>query len=158
MRHSKAVKAKDLADIERPLKKKGIKDARAAAEYLKDKNQIPDYIVTSNAKRSVQTWEAMKTYLSPVGLHEKNHFLYLKGQDFYYDALQNIPDFYDYALLIGHNPDMQIFLSDFLKCHEATFLESKLPTSTIISLKVEIKSWSMLSKKSNILSIDKFFT
>jgi len=158
MRHAKAVKSKDLADIERPLKKKGIKDVLSAAEYLKDNDQIPDYIVTSNAKRSVQTWDVMKKHLSPVGLHEKNHFLYLKGQEFYNDAIKNIPDFYDNALLIGHNPDIQGFLGDFLKSDEKDILEGKFSTSTIISLRLNIKSWGTLSKNSDLLVLGLFFT
>ena len=149
MRHAKSVKSKDYSDMMRPLKKKGINDAIAAAETLKLKKQVPDYIITSNAKRAVQTWEVMKMHLSPVGLHERNHFLYLKGKEFYYDAIKNIPDFYDNALIIGHNPDILNFLHDISEKSSQNLpyiAEDKFPTSSIISLKLPINSWIKLEK------------
>ena len=49
----------------------------------------------------------MKNVISPVGLHEKNYCLYLKGKKFDAEFIKNIPDFYDNALIISHNPDVK---------------------------------------------------
>ena len=39
----------DLADIDRPLKNRGVNDAIIVGERLKDRDIIPDLIFTSNA-------------------------------------------------------------------------------------------------------------
>lgn len=155
MRHAKAVKSKDMSDLDRPLKEKGIEDAIKVAKILQKSQNIPDYIITSNAVRAVQTWNVMKSHLSPVGQQIKSHFLYLKGAAFYYDAVKNIPDYYDNALLIGHNPDIFEFLQGVVKQSQQSSdlkIKDKFPTSSIISLKFSVNIWSsIISSEKNYI-------
>ena len=56
VRHAKSSWA-DLSakDIDRPLNKRGIRDAPVMSKMCKDRNVIPDLMITSNAKRASET-------------------------------------------------------------------------------------------------------
>lgn len=56
VRHAKSSWAYEgIADIDRPLKKRGITDAHLMAKLLKEKINRPDVFVSSSANRALHT-------------------------------------------------------------------------------------------------------
>jgi phosphohistidine phosphatase len=108
MRHAKSDwSASGLADFDRPLSKRGRKDARRMSEWLAEQVKSPLCIISSPAQRALQTCEFVCT-----ALHEDEYSLHY--DDDLYDA--DIGDVLDVIkrhkkresslLIIGHNPAM----------------------------------------------------
>ena len=56
LRHAKSAWP-DVADHERPLARRGRKDAPVAGRWLRAAGLVPDRVVCSTAKRARQTWQ-----------------------------------------------------------------------------------------------------
>jgi phosphohistidine phosphatase len=57
LRHAKSEWPDGVADPDRPLARRGRKDAPAAGRWLRQTGQIPDLVLCSPARRARQTWE-----------------------------------------------------------------------------------------------------
>jgi len=142
MRHAKSSwKEKDIPDQERPLNKRGRKDAPQMGKLLKEKELIPNVILCSSAKRTVSTAEDVmdKADIKKKTLRLLDSF-YLAEPDVYLKELCELPDDIEKVLVIGHNPGLEGLLQIL-----SGRIES-LPTSAIAYLSVPIKSWKDLSE------------
>jgi phosphohistidine phosphatase len=63
LRHAKSEWPDDVADPERPLARRGRKDAPAAGRWLRATGQVPDLVVCSPARRARETWELVQDAL-----------------------------------------------------------------------------------------------
>ena len=73
MRHAKSSwKDSDLKDFDRPLNKKGKKDAPMMGRLIKDQELVPEVIFCSPAQRTVQTIEA---FVEACGYQGDIHYL-----------------------------------------------------------------------------------
>ena len=60
LRHAKSSwKHPDVNDHDRPLNKRGKRDAPYMGELLRDKHLVPDFIISSTAKRARSTAKAV---------------------------------------------------------------------------------------------------
>lgn len=140
MRHAKSSwKDDQLNDHQRPLKKRGIKDAKNMGKYLKSKDHVPGRIVCSTAERAVQTADV----LSKACKYSKEIFymdkLYMAETGDFFEIIKDLPDDIHSVMLIGHNPGMEAFLQILTRKVES------LPTASIAYLKIPVKSWSELN-------------
>ena len=72
-RHAKSSwKNPDLDDYDRPLNKRGIRDAPFIGKKLKEKNILPDLIISSPAIRAITT---AKELAAQMGYPEENIIL-----------------------------------------------------------------------------------
>ena len=103
LRHAKS-DWPDGPDRDRPLAKRGRRDAPVTGRWLRDHGYLPDAVVCSAARRTRQTWELLAPELgaSPSVTFEPRAYaasaltlLYLIGE---------LPAASRTALLIGHNP------------------------------------------------------
>jgi|SRR5271157_1328864 len=140
MRHAKSSwKSHDLPDRERPLSKRGLKDAAKMGSLLFDRELVPQIILSSSAVRAKMTAE---TITQKTGFSGKIDYLddfYLAEPSHYEDALKNLPDDVERVLLIGHNPGLEGLVQTLGGEVEA------LPTSAIAYLVVPVKQWSQLN-------------
>jgi phosphohistidine phosphatase len=140
MRHAKSSwKEPELADHERPLNKRGEKDAPRMGRLLKDKKLVPDHIFSSTAVRARQTVE---------GLVDKSGFkhnidyidgLYMAEPSGVIEILKQTPDKVDSVLLVGHNPGLEGLVQILSRKVES------LPTGSIARLSLPIDRWEELS-------------
>ncbi|HTX79360.1 MAG TPA: histidine phosphatase family protein [Longilinea sp.] len=140
MRHAKSSwKFPELSDRDRPLNKRGEKDAPRMGKLLKEKELIPDRIYSSTAVRACKTAEAVAEKVD-----YKNEIIYL---DSLYmaepaaivDVLKTVPDDAKCVLLVGHNPGMEGLVQ--ILSHKV----ESLPTAAVAYIKLPIKSWSEFS-------------
>lgn len=103
LRHAKSAWP-DVPDRDRPLAKRGRRDAPVMGRWLRDHGYLPDVVVCSVARRTRQTWELVAPELggSPSVTFEPRAYeasaltlLYLARE---------LPSAGRAALLIGHNP------------------------------------------------------
>jgi phosphohistidine phosphatase len=139
MRHAKSSwKATDLSDRERPLNKRGKKDAPRMAEVIVEKELVPQHILTSPAVRSLDTAKALAASMHFSGEIEIVDALYMAEAEVYVEELRQVSDSFERVLLIGHNPGLESLLQIL-----SGKLES-LPTCTLAHLSLPVNSWADL--------------
>ncbi len=106
LRHAKS-DWPDVPDRQRPLAKRGRRDAPVVGRWLRGHGYLPDVVICSTARRTRQTWELMAPELggSPSVTFEPRAYeasaltlLYL---------VRELPGTCRAGLLIGHNPAIQ---------------------------------------------------
>ena len=105
-RHAKSSwKNPELMDIDRPLNKRGKKDAPFMGKALNDKGIKPDLIVTSPANRARLTAESIA---KEIGYKKKdivlNEDLYEFSSTGFIEVIQHFDSEFNSVIMFGHNP------------------------------------------------------
>ena len=153
VRHGKACEPEEaFEDIDRPLKARGTRDARAIAKALKDKHIIPEKIVTSHAARACHTAtifaECLHIPAEEIRLTAKLYEFSLKSVT---HLIGETDEKIKSLLLVGHNPTFTFAANEFLK--DPIF---ELPTSGVAVLNFNTESWKSISKE-NLTKFELFF-
>jgi phosphohistidine phosphatase len=141
LRHAKSSwKEPGLDDHERPLNKRGKRDAPRMGRLLKDEDLLPDLILSSTAARARATAEMVvdaSRYKGPLVFTPD---LYEAVPQAYVNALRGLDDQVESAMVIGHNPGVQQLLRTL------TGTEPTLPTAALAKVELEISTWSELDQ------------
>jgi phosphohistidine phosphatase len=142
------------ADFERPLAKRGLKDAPRMGEVLALFECVPDRIISSPAMRARQTTElAVKACGYRKSVHWADSFYGGTCEDLII-ALQALPDAIERPMLIGHNPTLEETVALLLaRCGEDWSEEFaiRIPTAGLVCLDVGITHWADLEPGDGIL-------
>jgi phosphohistidine phosphatase len=140
LRHAKSSWSDSgLSDHERPLKKRGLRDAPRIGELLAEQDLVPDVILCSTAVRARQTAERVR---ASCGREVPLHFtkeLYLAGPGRYLDLLAELPDATRRAMVVGHNPGLEELVTVL------TEEEQTLPTAALAWIQLAVETWSELA-------------
>jgi phosphohistidine phosphatase len=115
LRHAKAVHEPGLRDEDRGLTKRGMRDATAAGEAIREAGLIPGRVLCSAALRTRQTWQQVSAALGEAADRAKVSYersLYLADADDLLEAVRHGPDLAGTVLLVGHNPASQELVVD----------------------------------------------
>jgi phosphohistidine phosphatase len=140
MRHAKSSwKDVDLVDHDRPLNKRGKKDAPRIGKLLRDERIVPELILTSSARRARDTAEAVAdaSGYTPEIRHLPN--FYQADVETFLDTLSVLPPDIDRVMIVGHNPDLEE-LVDYLTDENLT-----LPTAALVKIDLPIQSWGEMA-------------
>lgn len=138
LRHAKSSwKFPDLADHERPLNKRGKRDAPKIGNLLKEKDLVPDLIISSTAVRAERTAKMVAKASRYKGNVALTNSLYAAGADAYIDVLRNLQDKYNIVLVVGHNPGLEELVK-ILSGEEHHIM----PTCALAHVRLDIQSWS----------------
>lgn len=137
LRHAKSgLKHGDLPDHERPLNKRGKKQGPEMGILLKELRLAPDYIISSTAKRAVDTSKAVAESCGYSGKISYNSMLYHQASaEQYIAVLSVVPDNYTKVLIVGHNPTLENLIE------KLTNRIVLMKTCSLARMDVEIKSW-----------------
>src|SRR5690348_12650091 len=95
LRHAKSSwKHPKLADHDRPLNKRGKRDAPRMGRLLKKEHLVPDIIISSTAIRARTTAKAVAKASGYQGEITFNRSLYAAGPQAYIDVLHDLSDQY----------------------------------------------------------------
>lgn len=140
MRHAKSSwDKKDQDDRERPLSKRGKKNAPQMGELLKENRAIPEVILASAAVRARQTAELLMEATDYRGDVCFLNSLYLAEVEVCVQEVRRLPDRVNCALLLGHNPGLETLLQ------MTTGRVESLPTGAVAYLNLPIDSWDHFS-------------
>jgi phosphohistidine phosphatase len=98
-------------DFDRPLNKRGLRNAPRMGRWLKEKRPVPDRIISSPARRAESTVNAVIRELGlakDVVVYEDD--LYLGDCHALLQALERFPDTSQCGLMVGHNPGLEDLL------------------------------------------------
>jgi phosphohistidine phosphatase len=115
VRHAKSAWPDGVRDAQRPLNKRGRRDAPAAGRWLRDQVGHVDAVVCSPATRTRQTWELIAAELDGAPAPAFDERVYAAAAETLIAVVRGISDDVGSALLVGHNPgvaDLVAMLAD----------------------------------------------
>jgi phosphohistidine phosphatase len=135
MRHAKSDWSTNVDDFDRPLNKRGHKEAKKMGAWLKRQKLVPDLIVSSPAKRAKQTIRIVCEQLGkdvPDIIWDDR--IYETGV---HDLLQVVTEHGKSAkrmLLTGHNPGLDHLVDYLVKDEPSRSATGKLMTTAAIAI------------------------
>lgn len=137
MRHAKSCwKQAELSDHDRPLNKRGKRDAPRMGRLLRQQGLIPDLILSSTAKRARKTVAAVSKNSGFQGKIVTTSDLYHAGLDDFRSALTQAPNNFQSVMIVGHNPGLEILVEELSGKHE------RFPTGALAYLSLPITRWN----------------
>jgi len=136
IRHAKSSwEDPSLRDFDRPLNKRGKRDAPKMARYLKDLQVQPDLIISSPAKRAKSTARFFQKELGnpPIALETE---IYEASTLDIFHVVQTIEEQYSLVFIFGHNPTFTSIANQF-----TDELITNVPTCGIVKIECNINSW-----------------
>jgi phosphohistidine phosphatase len=130
----------ELHDHDRPLNKRGNKEAPIVGKYLKENDLVPDLILSSTARRARDTARAVLEESGFSGEIDLRQDLYLSDAACYIDILRSLPDDASRVLVVGHNPDLEELLTLL------TDATQHITTATLAHIDLPISSWQELNE------------
>jgi phosphohistidine phosphatase len=141
LRHAKSSwKKDDLPDHERPLNKRGKREAPEVGKYLKEEQLVPDLILTSTARRAHDTATAVAEACGFDGQVELYQDLYMSDTASYLNILRCMPEVAKRVLVVGHNPDVEDLLTLL------TDVQKHMTTAALAVIDLPISTWEELNE------------
>jgi phosphohistidine phosphatase len=143
VRHAHAkVQDPPVTDFERPLSRRGKSEAKATAVLLLAQGLIPDLMIASPAKRTLQTAAILVRELH-VAERQLRHdeTLYLATADALLNVLRGTGPRIEHLMIIGHNPGISV-LANFLAPEAAL---GEFATAAACTMEFEVGSWSAIN-------------
>jgi phosphohistidine phosphatase len=141
LRHAKSSwKQAEQADQDRPLNKRGKKEAPKVGKYLKENDLIPNLILSSSARRAYDTAQVVAEECGFEGNIDLYQDLYLSEPACYLDILHCLPDDARRVLVVGHNPDVEELLTLL------TDVSEHMTTAALAVIDLPISSWQELNE------------
>lgn len=140
LRHAKSDWSNsNISDFDRPLNKRGERDAPFMFKLLKNKLSNIDAIYSSTALRAKQTTD----YFTKTLNFNNERVIWLKEiYDYHYEPkklaqlLLDFDDNYNSVIIVGHNPG----ISGLIEYLTDNFGAS-VPTCSIVKIELQIESW-----------------
>ncbi|HYG37802.1 MAG TPA: histidine phosphatase family protein [Cytophagales bacterium] len=144
IRHAKSSwKFPDLPDFERPLNKRGKRDAPFIGDVLFKRIGTPDFIISSPATRAFSTAKKLSRSLNyPIDKIKKDIKIYLAEEVELLKIIKKLSDKYQKVILIGHNPGLTDLFN--MLCHKTI---ENIPTCGSLHLKFTQDSWENIIRK-----------
>lgn len=128
-----------LADHDRPLKKRGRESAKCMGQLLRERELLPDHILTSSAARATATTQLVIKAAKYGNEVEVVPALYHADPSAFVAIVSRVPNRFDRVLVVGHNPGLEDWLDRLIGRVEA------FPTAALAQIELPIDSWLDLS-------------
>jgi phosphohistidine phosphatase len=138
LRHAKSAWPEDVPDHDRPLGRRGRRDAPAAGRWLRLRGCAPDHVLCSTARRTRETWHLAESELGrrpPVTFEPE---VYGASAGLLLEILHRLPSTASTVVVVGHDPgipDLALALAR---------MRAKFPTAAIAVLELS-GTWSELA-------------
>ena len=153
VRHAKSSwKDTSLADRDRPLNKRGKRDAPEMGRRIVAAGIRPSLIVSSPA---VRAWTTAKIVADAIGYPreflQRDNNLYLATVNGILDVIVAQDNGFNSLMLVGHNPGFTDFAN-----YLVPGLTNNLPTAGIVSVELDTDDWSLYDKPDAKLLVHDF--
>ncbi|MCK4726403.1 MAG: histidine phosphatase family protein [Anaerolineales bacterium] len=139
-RHAKSSwKHPELADHDRPLNKRGKRDAPRMGELMREHDMVPDLIISSTAKRARQTADFVADTSGYQAEIQFERSFYAAEPEALIDILQQVADNNECVMVVGHNPDLEELLEMLTGDWE------RMPTAALALIELAINEWARIS-------------
>lgn len=152
IRHAKSSwKFLELTDFERPLNKRGKRNAPEMALRLDNLGIQPDLIVSSSAVRAKMTATYFAELLNyPIPTIQEVDKIYEATVSDVFEVIEKLQDNKDIVLLFGHNPTFTMIANHFSNTPIAN-----IPTCGMFGVEFKTEKWKNFTEsQSNFLFFD----
>jgi phosphohistidine phosphatase len=136
LRHAKSSwDQPSLADFDRPLNQRGLRDAPRMGKELARRKTRPELVLCSPALRARQTLEL---FTGPAGLTMEPIYeprIYNASARNLLEVIQETPGRVDRIMLVGHNPGLEDLFARLTERVE------HLPTTALACLELKAQDW-----------------
>jgi phosphohistidine phosphatase len=143
VRHAHAkVQASAVTDFERPLSRRGKAEAKATALSLLEEGAVPDLLIASPARRTLQTGQIFARELQIPERHVRpDEVLYLATPDAILKVIHATGPRIGHLMIIGHNPGVSALANALAP--QAKFGE--FATGAACIMEFDVSAWSAVS-------------
>ncbi|MBW2458958.1 MAG: histidine phosphatase family protein [Deltaproteobacteria bacterium] len=142
LRHAKSAWNTDApTDHDRPLNKRGRRDAPRIGARLAELGWLPERVISSDAARTRETWKRLSSDWSEAVEVSFTRALYGAGYGEVQSALGKVDDEVTTAMVIGHNPGWEELVETL------TGADHRLTTCNAALLTIEADSWKQAMKQ-----------
>jgi len=152
VRHAKSDwKDTSLSDKQRPLNRRGKRDAPEMGRRIVDHGIRPSLIISSPAVRAWRTARIIAKEIGyPAEFLQREESLYLASLDDLLDAVVAQDNGFNSLMVVGHNPGMTDFANFLLPG-----VTNNLPTAGVVSVQIEGDDWSLYRRpKIELIAFD----
>ena len=149
LRHAKSAWDSDAqGDHDRPLNKRGKRDAPQVGARIAELGWVPQRVISSDAKRTKQTWERMAEAFEPEPDAVFTNNLYAAGFAEVKKVVGKVEDSVDTLMIVGHNPGWEQVV-------EVLSGEGmRLTTCNAVLLSVKADSWKAAMGRSGSWKVE----
>jgi phosphohistidine phosphatase len=144
LRHAKSDWTHEVADADRPLAKRGRRQAPEAGRWLAAHLGHIDLAVVSPARRARSTWELVAAELPAATEVRIDQRVYAASADQLLRLVRELPDDRRTVALVGHNPGLEELVADLV----GTW--TPMPTSAIAVVSLA-GGWASAGEKAGSL-------
>lgn len=131
----------ELDDFDRPLNKRGLKDAPRMGKRLREKRITPDIMLSSPAVRAITTCHAIAAVLQfEESKIKTDKRLYHANEDQILEVIRglndSIRDNEEVVFIFGHNPGLTEFVNSLLN----TTIDN-IPTCGVVATELPVERW-----------------
>jgi phosphohistidine phosphatase len=147
VRHAKSSWADPTErDFDRGLNERGKQDAPRMGKRLKEREIVPDLMLSSPAKRALSTAKRIAEILQyPTEKIKTDRILYHADEETILSVVQGLNDKHSMVFLFGHNPGLTEFVNTFA---ENEIYIDNVPTCGIVAFQLNVDSWTEATWKS----------
>jgi phosphohistidine phosphatase len=139
LRHAKSSwKKKNLADHDRPLNKRGKRDAPKMGALILEQDLLPELILSSTASRARETALAVAESCGQTDEVRLLRDLYLAETGEMLEMLASLPGELGKVMVVGHNPGMEELVEAL------TGKSETMPTAALAWIELDLEHWSGL--------------
>lgn len=144
MRHAKAERGDARTpDFDRPLSERGRRDAPLVGERLLRLGIVPEDLVTSPARRALETAELLADVLGvPASGVRRDPRIYDAGAGTLLDVVQSTPDRHRSLMLVGHNPGLSELAQELARGFDA-----ELQTCAALVIDLPAEGWEAVRRR-----------
>lgn len=148
VRHAKSSwEYSGIADIDRPLKKRGIKDAHLMSKFLSQEIARPDVFVSSSANRALHTGVIFcENFEYPLSNLQIKRQLYSFSDGYLVKTVKALDDGFNSAIIFSHDHGINSFVNKF-----GSTPISHVATCGIVGIQFDEKHWKNIKKGKTIL-------
>ena len=151
MRHAKSSwDDSRINDLDRPLSKRGKKNAKMICEFFIKRKIKFDYALISSSKRTRKTFQILSKKITKPKKVNFSKDLYLVDENVITKKIKEISSEYKSILVINHEPLVKNLVRNLTKNHNTNnfkLMNYKFPTSAFAKIEFDIKAWNEVEKK-----------
>ncbi|MEJ7849337.1 MAG: histidine phosphatase family protein [Pyrinomonadaceae bacterium] len=140
LRHAKSSwEQPGIADFDRALNHRGLVATPFMGELIARKEYLPDLIISSPAKRAMQTAVIVKESSGSNAELRFDERIYEASPQALRQVVSEVGEETNSAMIVGHNPGIEGFIKYL------TDKSEPMPTAAFVSITLNIDRWSDLS-------------
>ncbi|MDA1142302.1 MAG: histidine phosphatase family protein [Planctomycetota bacterium] len=140
LRHAKSSWDHPGPDHDRPLMKRGRRAAQHIAEEIRERDLLPDVIISSTAKRARKTARIIQETSGCRAEIIKTGDLYFEDIGIQIHVVTSADDIYKRIMIVGHNPSSEGIV------HKLSGESIVMATATLAVIDFDVHSWSEISQ------------